>query len=246
MSPDLRLSEWVRGVPAAGRTCERRSFVTFSMMLDRARVPLAVGVVAASALSLGGCTSSPTYGTGKTSNQQLVEDLSGILSLGPKEQPKIDYKPRPELVKPETTAVLPPPQDNVTTASSAAWPESPEQRLARIRADATANQDNAFFRPQVQVDRVEGSPSARPLEGPDADPLARKPNPAQQRAEFKRALAENNGAVAQRRYLSDPPLVYREPAATAPVNDIGEDEWKKERAAQRASTSGKKRSWWPF
>ena len=220
--------------------------MTFSIKLDR--VPLAIGV-AVSALTLAGCMSSPTYGTGKTANQQFVEDLTGILSLGPKERPKIDYKPRPALVKPATTAVLPPPQDDVKTASSAAWPESPEQRLARIRATATENQDNSAYRPEAVADSMGRAPAVVPLEGPDIDRFARKPNPAAQRAAFKQALAENNGAVAQRRYLSDPPLVYREPSATAPVNDIGEDEWKKERdaqRAQRASTTGKKRSWWPF
>ena len=216
------------------------------MKLDRARVPLAVGVAAVSAICLGGCVSSPTYGTGKTANQQLVEDLTGVLSLGPKSRPNIDYKPRPQLVKPETTAVLPPPQDDVTTASSTAWPESPEQRLARIRANATANQNNSGFRPEVQADNIGRSPAPVQLEGPGSDPFARPLDPAAQRAAFKKALAENNGAIPQRRYLSDPPMVYREPAATAPVNDIGEDEWKKERQAQRASSSGKKRSWWPF
>lgn len=219
--------------------------MVFSIKRDRVRVPLAIGV-AVSALSLAGCMSSPTYGTGKTANQQFVEDLSGILSLGPKDRQKIDYKPRPELVQPESTAVLPPPQDDITMASSSAWPESPEERLARIRATATANQDNSAFRSEVQADSIGRSAAATPIEGPDADPLARKPNPAQQRAAFKQALSERNGAVPQRKYLSEPPLVYREPAATAPVNDIGEDEWKKERDAQRASASGKKRSWWPF
>jgi hypothetical protein len=218
--------------------------VTFSIKLDR--VPLAIGV-AVSAMSLAGCMSSPTYGTGKTANQQLLEDLTGIMSIKSKRGPQIAYQPRPELVKPETTAVLPPPQENVTTASTSAWPESPEERLARIRASATANQGNAAFRPQVQVESIPGATVIKPTEGLDADPLARKPNSAQQRAAFKQALSEHNGAIPQRKYLSEPPLVYREPAATAPVNDIGEDEWKKERDARRTVSSSKESgSWWPF
>lgn len=220
--------------------------MTFSIVFDRARVPLAIGAVAMSSLLVAGCMGSPTYGTGKTANQQLAEDLTGILSLAPKKRQRIDYKPRPELVKPDTTAVLPPPQDSVTTASNSAWPESPEQRLARIRAEATENQGNSLYRPQVEADTIGTAPPAVRY-GRDADPLAVPPNPAQQRAAFKRALAENNGAIPQRRYLSDPPLVYREPSATAPVNDIGVDEWKKERDAKRDSRNlSGKRSWLPW
>jgi hypothetical protein len=221
----------VDGVPADfGRSLREADFVIFATAMERARVPLVIGVVAVCGAALGGCM-SPTYGTGKTANQQLVEDLTGILSLGPKERPKIDYKPRPDLVKPETTAVLPPPQDDVTTASSAAWPESPEQRLARIRAEATANRDNPLYRPSVQVDHP-GSASTTPA----------------QSAQVRQALAENNGAVSRRKYLSEPPLVYREPSATAPVGELGEDEWKKERSAKREARaeSGKRRSWWPW
>ena len=43
--------------------------------------------------------SSPTYGTDKTANAQLLSDVSGILSLqGRSSKAAIDYKPRPELV----------------------------------------------------------------------------------------------------------------------------------------------------
>ena len=47
-----------------------------------------------------------------------------------------------------------------------------------------------------------------------------------------------------RRFLSEPPLDYRVPAADAPVGDTGEDEWKKERRLKAASrkASGTK-SW---
>jgi hypothetical protein len=215
--------------------------VSFATKFEKARLPLVIGLLAMSGMALGGCMSSPTYGTDKTSGEQFVDDITGILSLGPKKHAKIDYKPRPELVKPETTAVLPPPQDSVTTASNSAWPESPEQRLARIRSEATANQDNAAYRPLVDPDVSMQAQPIVPAEGPDADKFGRRRNPTQQREDFKKALAEQNssGVVTTRKYLSDPPLVYREPAATAPINDIGEDEWKKERDAKRAARSDK-------
>ncbi|MDT9170813.1 hypothetical protein RSW14_24745, partial [Escherichia coli] len=82
--------------------------------------------------------SAPTYGTDKTATTQLAGDITNILSLKPKTN-SIDYKPRPELVKPKTgqVAALPAPQDNIVTTASADWPESPEARRARIRDDAT-------------------------------------------------------------------------------------------------------------
>lgn len=213
--------------------------MSFATKFEKARVPLVVGLLAVSGMALGGCMSSPTYGTDKTSGEQFIDDITGILSLAPKKRASIDYKPRPELVKPETTAVLPPPQDDVTTASNSAWPESPEQRLARIRAEATANQDNPAYRPNIAHDVSPNARALGPTDGPEADKMARPPTPAEQREQFKKALAERNsaGVVTQRKYLSEPPLVYREPAATAPVNDIGEDEWKKERDAKRAARS---------
>jgi hypothetical protein len=37
------------------------------------------------------------------------------------------------------------------------------------------------------------------------------------------------GSPTNRRYLSEPPLDYRQPAETAAKNDVGEDEWKKDK-----------------
>ena len=67
-----------------------------------------------------------------------------------------------------------------------------------------------------------------------------------QSADFKRRMAENmQGSSTERKYLSEPPLTYRQPAATAPVGQLGEPEWKKERDAKKAAKI-KKNSWWPF
>ena len=73
-------------------------------------------------------------------------------------------------------------------------------------------------------------------------------DPDAAREEFNRRLAANRqGDPGLRRYLSEPPLEYRAPAETAPVNDIGEDEDKKE--ARRKANSRKKagkRNWRDF
>lgn len=197
-----------------------------------------------SGLILSGCVGSPTYGTGKASDQQLFEDVTGLLSIAPKNKEKIAYKPRPELVTPAKKDQLPAPQVAIAGGSNPAWPESPEERRARYRDAATANQDNAFYDPAVEsntasVVRKPVSTNRRgnfEVEGVDGT----------QRERFKRRLQENKaGNPNQRKYLSEPPIVYRQPAATAPADDIGEDEWKKERRLKKESRkkSGKKRSW---
>ena len=64
------------------------------------------------------------------------------------------------------------------------------------------------------------------------------------REAYKARLIESKqGSDANRKYLSEPPLTYRQPAATAPVNDIGEDEFKKERRAKAAARKKGDWSW---
>ncbi|MGX8008054.1 hypothetical protein ACVDG8_003125 [Mesorhizobium sp. ORM8.1] len=70
-------------------------------MTDRtfARAALLAPLVV-SAIALSGCMGSPTYGTDKTAAAQLFDDVSGAATITPKRRDPIDYKPRPELVKP--------------------------------------------------------------------------------------------------------------------------------------------------
>ncbi|MBS9719495.1 hypothetical protein JYU29_02205 [Tianweitania sp. BSSL-BM11] len=218
------------------------------------RAAIVAPVLFASALAAG-CMSSPTYGTDKTANEQLVDDVSGMFALGLGEKrEKIDYKPRPDLVRP-TSNTLPAPQQSVASAENGAWPESPEQRRARIRADATANQNNPNYRPEVVPDvdpsararqpvQVNARLAERPMNG--LEPGARS-----QRDEVRRRVAEQRqGSPTSRKYLSEPPITYRQPAASAETNDIGEDEAVKERrakaAARSAPGSGGAKSWIPW
>ncbi|KAB2955765.1 MAG: hypothetical protein F9K19_10225 [Rhizobiaceae bacterium] len=204
-----------------------------------ATVPLLV-----SGLVLAGCMSSPTYGTGTPADEQLLSDLSSALALGPSNKERIDYKPRPDLVKPAPTALanLPAPQESVIATANPAWPESPEQRLKRIRDEATANQENASYESPVISDvpsRPGVTSAARIGERGNFDVID---SPARQREAFNKRLAETKqGSPTKRKYLSEPPLVYRAPSDAAPVDDVGEDEWKKERRQKRAAR--KERSW---
>lgn len=220
---------------------------------NRARLWLGAPLVASS-LALGGCMGAPTYGTDKTATEQLASDVTGILSIAPKRRDPIDYKPRPELVKPApgtaSAAALPPPQESVAVSSNPAWPESPEARRARLRAEATANQNNAAYDSPIVSDiamnatsasKISTAGSARAVDSGMNDSINR-PEFRNQREAYKKRLAETKqGSDTQRKYLSEPPLTYRQPAESAPANDIGEDEFKKERRARAAAR--KKGSW---
>lgn len=220
------------------------------MTIENARMTRRISagaIVAASAVALSGCVGmAPTYGTGKAADTQLMEDVSSMFSLAPKKKEQIDYKPRPELVKPAKADALPAPQDNITTASAGAWPESPEARLTRIRAEATANRDNLDFQPEVELDVKPARQTIRATRGDDVNMDGSTKSIESQRKDFNQRLAMNRqGSPTERRYLSEPPLEYRQPAATATTDDVGEDEWKKERR-RKAGHTKKGSSWWPF
>lgn len=219
-------------------------------MTERCNARLALlAPLVASGLALSGCVGSPTYGTDKTAGEQLAGDISGAFSFAPKRKEQIDYKPRPTLVKPAPgqKGALPVPQDSIETAS-AEWPESPEQRRARLRADATAHQNDPAYQSEI-VDDVQTDPES--IKRAMADSGSSHPprwTPADsdkgRAAEIQRRLAESKqGDPNTRKYLSEPPVQYRVAADTAPKDQLGEDEYKKERRLKKLA-EGKKGSGW--
>ena len=201
-------------------------------------------------LLVSGCVSSPTYGTDKTSTEQLTTDLTGMFSLKPKTGRYSEYKPRPELVKPTTASTdLPPPQENIVTASAEAWPESPEEKRARIRANATANRDNPDFEPEVINDISGGAPRQPPATGGASGRAAEAglggaTSSKKRSEEFKRQLAASQqGSPTVRKTLTEPPLEYRLPAETAPTDELGEDEYKKQRRLKDQARRKGDKSW---
>jgi len=207
-----------------------------SMITPTPRMAMALAALAAAGIVLSGCMAGPTYGTAKGSNQQLLEDITGVLSVTPERGEQIEYRPRPELVRPASLDGLPEPRQNAT-ASNPQWPEAPEQRLARLRAEATANRDDTTFEPDIAVIPARNAPQAvLRTRGEDQRFDGRNIAEVDQRAEFNRRMAmSQQGSPTSRRYLSEPPLDYRRPSETAPADDLGEDEWRKERAARRAA-----------
>lgn len=217
-------------------------------MDDRYRArALVLAPLVVSGVALSGCMGSPTYGTDKTAAEQLFSDLNNVASFAPNNKNKIDYKPRPALVKPAAgeKEALPAPQEKIT--ASAEWPESPEQRRTRLREEATANENDPNYESgivnDVQTDPVAvrkalaESGSEHPPRWQPGDSGA---GAAARRTKIAKQLAESKqGDPTTRKYLSEPPLTYRVPSDTAPQNDIGEDEVKKQRRLKKAA-SGKR------
>ena len=166
------------------------------------------------ALALAGCF-GPTYGTGTTAGDQLVNDLSNALSLRARsEGPPINYSPRPDIIQPTDSSVLPPPQENIAEAAGQEWPESPEERRARVlRSIDEGERDPNFVTNPSQVAAIGAS------EGP----------------------GRVSAGAGQRVFLTDPPAEYRQPAPTADYGELGPTEAQKARAAERAQND--RRGW---
>lgn len=211
------------------------------------RAGVTIGALIAASLALSGCL-GPTYGTDKTATGQLIDDLGNIASIGsPKKGAEIDYKPRPAIVKPTDTASLPAPQQNVVE-NNPAWVESPEQTRQRLLAEADANSGNTAYTSPLARTGTSKRPSGSRLSVRAAE-AAPAVNNAKQRQAYLDAQKIQKGAYSdRRRFLSDPPLTYRQPAATAPVGELGESERAKEKRWKEEATkkgTGKK-SWWPW
>lgn len=206
-------------------------------------------MTAVAGLALSGCVSSPTYGTDKTAGAQLLDDMSNMASFGQgKKKDRIDYKPRPDLVRPAEgdKGSLPAPQESLASAGDPSWPESPEQRRKRLRDEITANRDNPNFVSPIEQDAPIAS-NASHLPGGNSrreDFATRTPTADPVRiAELKKAREQQaQGSSSTRKYLSEPPLAYREPASSATTGELGQDEAQKERERKKAAGGGGK-SW---
>ena len=206
--------------------------------------------VSLAAFGLAGCM-GPTYGTGKSAGAQMVSDLDGMLMLGSTNKEPISYTPRPELVKPASKDVLPPPREGVNAENDPNWPESPEVRSARIKAAADrANSEDDAIAADVMVSRKEGISDdviAANSAGGRRDPsnsergkTTLSPDELDSgREAFKKRLQESKqGNPTQRKYLSEPPVAYRQPSGSAPVGDPGIDESVKEAKLKKKTGLG--------
>jgi hypothetical protein len=176
-------------------------------------------------LPLAGCNLASTYGTGQAPEMAMLHEVSGGLLDRNKKKTPIDYQARAPLVMPPTASAsaLPPPAESAA-AVSPDWPVDREQLTAE--ADARAEDDD----PRNDINQAEYR-RLKPLTGvlrhsnPDEDFVADDEGKSDyyntvvhakaQRDQFAKALADSKGygRTTERRYLTDPPIAYREPVA---------------------------------
>jgi hypothetical protein len=183
-------------------------------------LPLAASVMP---VLVAGCSLTSTYGTGQSPEVAMFREVTGGL-LSKDEKEPIEYQPRAPLVLPPGAEQLPPPVDSAA-AASADWPIDPDERVAAV--DARNSDDNPFndvnpdeYRRLKPLAGVFPRQSNVPVndESGKTEYYTNIVHGRQQRQAFEQALAEEKGfARTERRFLTDPPLTYREPAATAPT-----------------------------
>ncbi len=197
--------------------------------ISAARSVITGTVLLAFSMVVSGCISTATYGTGEAPEMSIIKGVTGGLTGVGKAKEKVEYKPRAPLVMPPENSL---PAPVATAAADPNWPVEADSAGAEAEVDALgdtsrsdpnyvrklkplvgalpANKRPASYDPERESDRahLEG------LRNPDA------------RKKFKAALADAEGTnTTERRYLTDPPTAYREPAETAPqeFDDIDEN-----------------------
>jgi hypothetical protein len=209
----------------ARRQIRRGKFSEMSkVLLGKALVPASIAMAG---LLLAGCGSMTTYGTGKSAAMQTIEDVGGIVSLGGRKHDAvaIDYKQRPSVVEPPSTAVLPPPKSADQLAMAGDWPNDPDEADKRAKAQVqeavASGQDLTFEMPG----------GSKPPSPPRSDnrsgdvrreKMIASANPQEQKKLFAEARMAKTGSVDAagnpvRKYLTEPPVDYRAPDPNAPV-----------------------------
>ncbi len=194
--------------------------------------PCAVALLAAGA-GLGGCMSTSTYGTGQAPEMAIFRELTG--GFGQPKQAPIQYQPRAPLVMPPATgtaaATLPPPVQTASVAN-AAWPLDPDQTPKPSKHDPMDDNPRDDITPEeaARLKPLAGMGNTE-WESPFGSDMMTDVNydfiASQKQSEtFQAALKDAKGVSrTSRKYLTDPPEAYREPAATAPTEfeDIDQD-----------------------
>ncbi|MBB4076546.1 hypothetical protein GGR08_000846 [Bartonella fuyuanensis] len=143
---------------------------------------------------LTGCNlSAPTYGTDKPVSMQFFEDLANIASLTPtNNSSQLVMKSRPKLVipNPSSRRFLPVPQQ-----------------------DKSVNEIAELKKHRGSIPFSHKGSSVNSASSENLSQLN-----AKQRQEYLRRQRAQVGSSKYRRYLTEPPLSYRQPATIAPIS----------------------------
>ena len=183
---------------------------------------------------VAGCSGTSTYGTGKTQEAQLLEDLTSIATIGSGEKKKpINYISRPGLVKPPQSqvAALPTPAENVSSQAGY-FPVSPEEKradlLKRIEEAEAKGEPLPADVQELRKASAEADKSSKRnrFHSDYVDDTIKSDEAKKAREAFLRQKAQVAGAqgAAPRKYLTEPPKIYRTPEQTAAIGEIGEKE----------------------
>lgn len=196
--------------------------------LSASRMAVNGTVLLGLAFGLSGCLSTATYGTGESPELSIIKGVTGSFTGVGKEKKKVEYKPRAPLVMPPAANL---PEPVRTAAADPDWPTEPGARGEQVEDPLgnTSRSDPDYVRklkPLVgALPENERPASYDPERASDRAHLEGLRNP-DARKKFKAALADADGTNrTDRRYLTDPPAVYRQPAETAPkeFDDIDEN-----------------------
>lgn len=184
----------------------------------------------AGAMVLVGCSGN-TYGTGVSQNSQLASDIGGMLALGTsRKTARIDYAARPKLVKAPADAPLPAPAQTLSD-DSAYFPMTPEEKRARLRSEADQADEilarGGTLSPELQAARtaaITRKSSSATRVGEFMTDAEIKAQREQYVAQHGKPVSPDSVTLKTRKYLTQPPVEYGQPAETAPIGDVGEKE----------------------
>ena len=190
---------------------------------------MSFAILSATLLMVGCSSSGTTYGTGISHEEQTLKSLYNLLSIQPDKPEVIDYSARPDLVMPANKQTLPPPSDS-TTLADGQWPVNPEERIAEVRANAPVADDRSGALPVgsggnkfVAIDRKKTDRDF--YKGNKRHPTALDPFTNNASAEVRRKREQlAYSTTAKRKFLTEPPELYRTPVETAATNDLGVDD----------------------
>lgn len=196
------------------------------------KYPVLVSGLIAATIGLSGCVGGTTYGTGVSQGQETFEGVLNIFSLGGKKQKKIDYSARADLVVPSDKNALREPVTVESTTSNPEWPESPEQKIARVRGSVTEADERSGEIPlEEMLRKKEGIKVVRSKRknvtragGLDGDDTMEVMFSDQSKKVKKRRAELAYSTGPKRKFLTEPPETYRAPANTAAAGDLGIDE----------------------
>jgi hypothetical protein len=186
----------------------------------------------ASAIVLSSCSGGTTYGTGSSHEVATMKGVANIFSLKSKQE-KVEYQSRPDLVMPANKQALPAPVTSQDAVPNDQWPVSPEQRIASVRNAApepdwrTGELPVEYLNSKkegIAISRADKA-SRSPVWAKEEQYLQDFQNDANGVSESKKAqelkdqISYSSGA--KRKFLTEPPVEYRQPSATAEAGDLG-------------------------